>query len=109
MSDYSDSSGENKIRIVGTLAGDQVRGTKREIVERRVDVNRVRQHFQEFMEGLRQIIDVDVPSIGDFELEEITFGAEVAASGEFKLLGVGFGAEASSGVTFTLKRKHPGT
>ena len=52
-----------------------------------------------------EIVNVKVPTIGDFELDQVQFTAEITADGDFKLLGTGVGIEAKSGVTFTLRRR----
>jgi len=94
------------ITIVGPLPGE-VRGAKRDIVERSVEVADLRQKFASFLAGLQGILSADVPAVGPYELDEVQFTAEISANGDFKLMGTGVGVEASSGVTFTLKRKKP--
>ena len=75
------------------------------IVERPVEVLKVRDNFHRFLSSLKSIVDVDVPAVGQFELDEVQFSAEISANGEFKLMGTGAGVQATSGVTFTLRRK----
>src|SRR3954451_3230444 len=99
-----EDSPDRKITIVGTVSGG-VRGDTRDVVERTIDVSQVKRGFENFLENLRAIIAVDVPSVGAFELAEVQFSAEISANGDFKLLGTGVGIEARSGVTFTLKRR----
>jgi hypothetical protein len=99
---------QNKIWIIGPMAGDAraTRSiTRRDVVEKPVEVLQVRNHFHHFLQSLEAIVDVDVPAVGQFELDEVQFSAEISANGEFKLLGTGAGVQASSGVTFTLRRK----
>lgn len=104
MSDERIVESEQQVTIVGTVSDQaRVRG-RRDIVERSVDVSKLKDRFNNFVESLRGILDVEVPALGNFELSEIQFSAEISANGEFKLLGTGVGLEASSGVTFTLRR-----
>ncbi|UCH93807.1 MAG: hypothetical protein JSV88_26555 [Candidatus Aminicenantes bacterium] len=95
----------NQITIVGPISGN-TRALKRDIIEDVVDVSHLRESFSGFMTSLREIVGIDVPSTGSYELEEIQFSAEISANGDFKLLGTGVGLEAKGGVTFTLKRKN---
>jgi hypothetical protein len=95
-----------QIIVVGTVSG-QTRDRKRDLVERTVDVAHIRRSFEGFLASLKNIIDVQVPSVGAFELEEVQFNAEIAANGDFKLLGTGVGIEAQSGVSFTMRRRSP--
>jgi hypothetical protein len=103
---------KEQIWIVGPMAGD-ARTTrsiaKRDIVEKPVEVLKVRENFHRFLEGLKAIVDVEMPVAGPFELDEVQFSAEISANGEFKLLGTGAGVQATSGVTFTLRRKAQGS
>jgi hypothetical protein len=96
------------ITVVGveTAKNTRTRG-KREIVERTLDVEAVRNNFTRFLDGLWGLVGDEEPSVGSFELDEIQFSAEISANGEFKLLGTGVGIEASTGVVFTLKRSRP--
>lgn len=93
-----------EITIVGVESG-KVRASKRELVERTIDVEQVRESFNRFLAGLKVLISDSVPSMGNYELDEIEFKAEVSANGEFKLLGSGVGLEATTGVSFKMKRK----
>jgi hypothetical protein len=99
---------QDQIWIVGPMAGD-ARATRsiarRDIVEKPVDTLQVRTNFHRFLQSLESIVDVEVPVVGQFELEEVQFSAEISANGEFKLLGTGAGVQATSGVTFTLRRR----
>jgi len=101
-----DTSKVNEITIIGpSTSQTRTRGRERDIIERTVEVTKVRDTFTRFLQGLSEIIDVKVPTVGDFELDEVQFNAEISADGDFKLLGTGVGIEATSGVTFTLRRK----
>ncbi len=93
-----------KIAIVGSLGGT-TRTPGRDIVEREIDLTHVRAKFEQFLQNLEAIVDVGVPHVGPFELEEVTFSAEITANGDFKLLGVGVGVETKGGVTFTLRQR----
>src|SRR5712692_5780357 len=104
MNDENTTQSDQKITIVGTVSGAS-RDSTRDIVERVVDVTHVRENFERFLQSLKEILDVEVPHVRNFELDEVAFSAEITASGDFKLLGVGVGVEANGGVTFTLRRK----
>ncbi len=104
MNDTEQAELKRTLAIVGTLGG-KARGARRDIVEKMVDVDHIRHSFSRFLESLNELIDVEVPVVGDFELQEVQFRAEISADGDFKLLGAGVGIEASSGVTFTLRRR----
>ena len=98
---------KEQIWIVGPVAGDARTVRKRDIVARPAEVLQVRENFGRFLQSLKAIVDVEVPTVGQFELDEVQFSAEISANGEFKLMGTGAGLEATSGVTFTLRRKQP--
>ena len=98
-----EEAADEQITIVGAVSG-QSRDRKRDVVERTVDVAHVRRSFEGFLANLRDIIDVQVPSVGAFRLDEVQFTAEISANGDFKLIGTGVGVEARSGVSFTLRR-----
>ncbi len=104
MNNNAADESKKKIAVVGPVSGD-TRALKRDIIEDVVDISYLRTNYANFLGGLREIVGVDVPSIGQYQLEEIQFSAEITANGEFKLLGTGVGLEAKGGVTFTLKRK----
>lgn len=104
MSDTGTTQTSQKITIVGT-SSSATRGPVRDIVERTVDVTQVRANFERFLQNLKEIIDVEVPRVGTFVLDEVSFSAEISVSGDFKLLGVGTGIDAQGGVTFTLRQK----
>src|SRR6266403_4539849 len=99
MSDETPNQATQQITIVGALSGG-VRSARRDIVERTVDVNAVRENFVRFLQGLKTLLSDTVPSVGAYELDEVEFNAEISANGDFKLLGTGVGLEATSGVTF---------
>jgi hypothetical protein len=109
MSDEQEMSQESEqIWVVGPVAGDSRASrsiARRDVVERPVDVLKVRDNFHRFLSSLKSIVDVDVPAVGQFELDEVQFSAEISANGEFKLMGTGAGVQAANGVTFTLRRK----
>jgi len=94
------------ITIVGSVSGG-VRANRRDIVERTVDLNLVRENFGRFLKGLETLLSDTIPVVGAYELDSVEFNAEISANGDFKLLGTGVGLEATSGVTFTLRRKPP--
>ena len=104
MSDEKPSKTKQEITIVGVQSGG-TRASRRDIVERTVDVSQVRENFVRFLQGLETLLSDAVPSIGAYELDAVEFTAEISASGDFKLLGAGVGLEATSGVTFTMRRK----
>ena len=102
MSDTDPTQNVQKITIVGTSSGT-TRGPVRDIVEKAVDVTQVRAKFEQFLQNLKGILDVEVPHVGSFVLDEVSFSAEVSVNGDFKLLGVGAGVDAKGGVIFTLR------
>jgi hypothetical protein len=104
MSEGTVNESVQSITIVGALSGG-VRTSRRDIVERTVDLNQVRENFGHFLKGLETLLSDKVPVVGSYELDSVEFNAEISANGDFKLLGTGVGLEATSGVTFTMKRK----
>ena len=108
MSNEATNQPKQEITIIGVLSGS-VRSSRREIVEKTVDVNQVRENFARFLQGLKSLLSDTVPSVGAFELDEVQFNAEISANGDFKLLGTGVGLEATTGVTFTMRRKAVGS
>ena len=102
MSETDSTQNVQKITIVGT-SSSTTRGPVRDIVERAVDVTQVRANFEQFLQNLKGILDVEVPHVGAFVLDEVSFSAEVSVNGDFKLLGIGAGVDAKGGVIFTLR------
>jgi hypothetical protein len=90
---------------VGGLRGSRGAEQTDRIVEEGIPLDKLQQGFARFMNGLQQIVTFHQGRVGDFELDEITFSAEIGADGEFKLLGTGVGLRATSGVSFTLRRQ----
>ena len=76
----------------------------RELIEEAVSVEQIQRGFQSFVESLGEIVQSGSTTVGDFNLDEISFSAEIGASGDFKLLGAGVGLSAGSAVTFKLRR-----
>jgi hypothetical protein len=105
MSGEQGADSKQQIVVVGTVSAGARAGGKRDVVERAVDITKIRASFERFLDGLKGVIDVKVPAVGPFELEEVSFAAELSADGEFKLLGTGVGVEAKAGVHFILRRK----
>ncbi len=105
MNDEQQANPEQNITIIGSSSGKSRTRGKKDIIEKTMAVTQVRENFARFLNSLKAMVEVDIPSAGDFELDEVQFTAEISADGEFKLMGTGVGVEASSGVTFTLKRK----
>lgn len=99
------SDQKQNITIIGSSSGKSRARGKRDIIEKTMNVALVRENFAKFLDGLKSLVEVDITSAGDFELDEVQFTAEISADGEFKLIGTGVGIEASTGVTFTLRRK----
>jgi hypothetical protein len=84
-----------------TGSGEQVR----KLVEQGIAVETLNKNFARFMTGLESMLAVEPTAAGSFELEEITFTAEISVDGEFKLLGSGVGTTATGGISFTLRRQ----
>lgn len=106
MSNNETNQTTQKIIIVGTKSGAATRGPEQNIIEKAVDVKQIKDSFNRFLQNLEGIIDIEVPHVGSFELEEVSFTAEITANGDFKLIGVGFGIEAKGGVNFKLKHRN---
>jgi|GEM_PF-1303490 len=77
----------------------------RQTVDKVLSVEALSASFNNFIDGLRKVLNVEQASVGDLVLDEITFSVEIGANGEFKLLGTGISANAGSSLTFTLRRK----
>ena len=77
----------------------------RQAVDKAMSVEALSASFNNFINGLRKVLNVEQASVGDLVLDEITFSVEIGANGEFKLLGTGISANAGSSLTFTLRRK----
>lgn len=102
---------KSEIVIVTTGASSNMRGADdqvRKLVEKSVSIEVLQSKFNQFLDSLQKILDVRTAQVGDFVLDEITFGAEISANGEFKLVGTGVGVSATSGMTFVLRRKPAG-
>jgi hypothetical protein len=85
--------------------GDSVR----RVVESSVSLESLRGNLERFVGALGELLATGrSASVGEFELDEVAFGAEIGASGEFKLLGTGVGVTGSSAVTFTWRRARGG-
>lgn len=57
-----------------------------------------------FIGQLGQIVDKAPSALRSYELEEISFTAEVTGKGQLSLLGSGASLETKGGLTFTFKR-----
>ena len=57
-----------------------------------------------FIGHLGQIVDNVPPTLRSYDLEEISFTAEVSGKGELSLLGSGVSLGAKGGLKFTFKR-----
>ncbi len=102
------SDEEKTINIVAIPGRRDRRGFSRdpeELVEQAVSVGKLQQKFTQFMSAVEEMLAVEQPSTGAFQLTQIQFSAEISAEGEFKLLGSGVGISAGSAITFTLERK----
>lgn len=77
----------------------------RRTVEKTIPVANVTTGFTNFLEQVQQMLTVNSPTLGEFQLEEVSFAAEVSPDGQFRLVGTG-AAEVAGGFRFTLKRKH---
>ncbi|MBI3942482.1 MAG: hypothetical protein HY326_05665 [Chloroflexi bacterium] len=82
----------------------------RQVVEN-IPVEVLQLSLKLFMGKLERVLgvglntEVNVPSVGPFELDTIQFRAAIGSEGEFKLLGSGIGGHAQTGVVFTLHRR----
>ncbi len=98
-----------KIEVITREDEDEIMGSRgisaAELVTNALDIDALREKFNQFMSSLQSIIDVHGADAGPFQLNEIQFNAEITAKGEFKLLGTGIGVVGSGGVTFVLQRK----
>src|SRR5271169_4352999 len=77
-----------------------------ELATRTIDIDKLKQNFTQFVSGLQSIIDAKVDEASSFQLNEVSFSAEISATGDFKLLGTGVGVQGSSTITFILQRKN---
>jgi len=102
-----DPQNEPTLTVV-TTKPSKLRGAREEaqkLLEQSIPIDKLKQSFAQFLNGLHQIVEVQESQTGEFVLEEITFSAEIGAEGDFKLLGTGVGVSATSGVSFTLRRQ----
>jgi hypothetical protein len=93
------------IELITRPSEDLTRGDRLVLVSKALNVDLLRERFDDFMAKLQSIVHTDDEHSGAFRLDEIQFSAEISADGEFKLMGTGVGFEAKSGVTFVLKRR----
>jgi hypothetical protein len=98
----SESSGT--LDVVTRSDDDFSRGDRLTLISKPLNVDLLRQGFEDFMSKLQSIVQAGHEQAGPFRLDQIEFSAEITADGEFKLLGTGVGLEAKTGVTFVLKR-----
>ncbi|MGB0092495.1 MAG: hypothetical protein WBP81_08175 [Solirubrobacteraceae bacterium] len=73
-------------------------------MESSVTLDSLQSNLQRFVGALGEVLAAGQASAGQFELNEVSFSAEIGANGEFKLLGTGVGVSGSSAVTFTWRR-----
>ena len=102
------SQNEPTLTVV-TTTKSKMRGAEdqvRKLVEKGIPLDKLQQNFARFLGSLQQVFsDIEQGKVGDFELDEIAFSAEIGADGEFKLVGAGVGISSTSSVTFTLHRR----
>jgi hypothetical protein len=78
----------------------------RRVVETQLPTQAVRDGLLRFLGQIQEIVQITGgKKLGDFQLEELSFAAEVGPDGEFKLIGTG-AAEVAAGIRFTVRRKH---
>jgi hypothetical protein len=78
----------------------------RRTVERPTPVADLKAGYDAFLLQVHAILkDSKCARLEEFQLEEVTFTAEIDPNGAFKLVGTG-AAETVGGVRFTLKRRH---
>jgi hypothetical protein len=71
---------------------------------RELPVEQLSTNVNIFIGQLGQIVDKAPSTLRSYDLEEISFTAEVTGKGELSLLGSGVSLEAKGGLTFTFKR-----
>ena len=81
-------------------------GATRSRAPKELPVEQLSTNVNIFIGQLGHIVDNVPPTLRSYELEEISFTAEVTGKGELSLLGSGVSVEAKGGLTFTFKRSH---
>lgn len=79
-------------------------GVTRSRAPRELPVELLSTNVNIFIGQLGQIVDNVPPALRSYDLEEISFTAEVTGRGELSLLGSGVSVEAKGGLTFKFKR-----
>ena len=79
----------------------------REILEKPISTERLNAGLNAFLGQMAAIFKMSEPceKLGEFQLEEISFSAEVSVDGDFRLVGTG-ASHVAGGMRFCLKRKH---
>lgn len=79
----------------------------RDTLERPIDITRIGAGLNTFLKQMTEIFKMSekCEGLGEFQLEEISFSAEVSVDGDFRLVGTG-ASHVAGGMRFSLKRKH---
>jgi hypothetical protein len=92
-------------RSVGsTMRGKRGQDEAETVIEEGIPLDKLQSGFANFMDGLSEIVQAGYDKVGSYQLDEISFSAEIGAQGEFKLLGSGVGVSGKAGVSFKLRR-----
>lgn len=87
-------------------AGREPDRWERRVVEKPLDPAKVGANLATFIGQIKTMFSVaEGKQLGEFQLEELSFAAELGPDGDFRLVGTG-AAEVAGGIRFTLKRKH---
>lgn len=61
--------------------------------------------LEAFFDAIESVVAVVPPTVGDYEVDELTLSLEVSAKGTVSLLGAGGELGGTGGVTISLKRR----
>jgi hypothetical protein len=102
----------NEILIFGLddsdLGGDRVFGMKSNATYARdaVSANTLKNHLESFVASMKDVLTGVPKSMGNYQIDQVSFTVQVSAQGTVCLLGMAGGqVGGTGGITITLKRK----
>ena len=102
MDDKNKGSKDNLVVLVGPDA--QSAGIGDWLTRKEISVDTLKTNMNAFTGKLGVLLD-NIPSMGEYNLSEITINVNITAGGELQIVGIARGkSEVSGGITLTFKK-----
>lgn len=94
---FDDSSGKDRIFGVGR--------SQAKVARDKVSPEELKKRLDSFVSSMGDVVSGVPDKLADYQVNEISFTAEVSATGKVGLLGTGVDVTGGGGITITLTRK----